>query len=122
MQTHTVIGADVLTRMAKWYGLGDRYLKAAIEVVRCHHERYNGTGYPDRLAGDQIPLAARLLAVADVYDSLRSRRSFRPALSHASALQVIQGPTSDGCFDPKLLEAFGRCHAEFDRIFRETPD
>jgi len=122
MQTHTVIGAEVLTRMATWYGLGDRFLQSAINVVRSHHERFNGTGYPDRLSGAQIPLAARILAIADVYDSLRSRRPFRPALSHATALQVILGPTSEGSFDPELIALFRNCSDRFDIIFRETPD
>ena len=61
----------------------------AIDITRHHHERYDGTGYPDRLAGNAIPLAARIVAICDVYDALRARRSYKPALSHTAALQMM---------------------------------
>ena len=60
----------------------------AIDIARHHHERYDGSGYPDRLAGEAIPLAARLVAVADVYDALRCRRLYKPALPHPAAVQI----------------------------------
>jgi HD-GYP domain-containing protein (c-di-GMP phosphodiesterase class II) len=90
----------------------------AIDIARHHHERHDGTGYPDRLAGRDIPLAARLVSVADVYDSLRSGRTYRVALSHASALQAMD-EESAGQFDPVLLRVFQRCGPRLERIFHE---
>jgi putative nucleotidyltransferase with HDIG domain len=73
-------------------------------IIRNHHERWDGTGYPDGLAGEEIPFAARILCVADVYDALTTARSYRDSLSHARAVEVMRG--SPGQFDPRLLEAF----------------
>jgi putative nucleotidyltransferase with HDIG domain len=73
-------------------------------IIRNHHERWDGTGYPDGLAGEEIPFAARILCVADVYDALTTARSYRDSLSHARAVEVMRG--SPGQFDPTLLEAF----------------
>jgi HD-GYP domain-containing protein (c-di-GMP phosphodiesterase class II) len=92
----------------------------AIDIIRHHHEKHDGTGYPDRLAGSAIPLAARVVALADVYDALRCRRSWKPALAHAAALQLLT-EASPGQFDPALLKVFQGCAAEFDRIFHELP-
>jgi putative nucleotidyltransferase with HDIG domain len=73
-------------------------------IIRNHHERWDGTGYPDGLAGEKIPLAARILCVADVYDALTTTRSYRPGLTHARAAEIMRG--SPGQFDPNLLEIF----------------
>ena len=73
-------------------------------IIRNHHERWDGTGYPDGLAGEDIPFAARILCVADVYDALTTARSYRDSLSHDRAVEVMRG--SPGQFDPKLLDAF----------------
>ncbi|MDQ6871519.1 MAG: HD domain-containing protein, partial [Gemmatimonadota bacterium] len=73
-------------------------------VIRNHHERWDGTGYPDGLAGQEIPFAARILCVADVYDALTTARSYRDNMSHARAAAEMRA--SRGQFDPELLEAF----------------
>jgi HD-GYP domain-containing protein (c-di-GMP phosphodiesterase class II) len=73
--------------------------------VRNHHERWDGTGYPDRLAGEDIPLTARILCVADVYDALTTARSYRPALKAAEAFRIMERD-SGRIFDPKLFEMF----------------
>ncbi|HEY8832094.1 MAG TPA: HD domain-containing phosphohydrolase, partial [Gemmatimonadaceae bacterium] len=73
-------------------------------VIRNHHERWDGTGYPDGLGGEEIPFAARILCVADVYDALTTARSYRDSMSHARAAQEMRA--SHGQFDPALLEAF----------------
>jgi response regulator RpfG family c-di-GMP phosphodiesterase len=117
MQTHTTIGAELLQEVAREHGSALAFLQMAIDIARHHHERYDGKGYPDRLAGCDIPLAARIVAVGDVYDALRSRRSYKPALSHGAALQVILG--SEGQFDPALLQALQRCHQQFERVFKD---
>jgi HD-GYP domain-containing protein (c-di-GMP phosphodiesterase class II) len=97
------------------------FLQMAIDIVRHHHERHDGKGYPDRLAGSDIPLAARIVTIVDVYDALRSRRAYKPALSHAAALQVMLD-SSSGQFDPALMQIFQRCAQHFERIYRESPD
>src|SRR5207248_1289397 len=82
-------------------------------------ERYDGTGYPDRLAGQEIPAAARLVAVADAYDSLRRKQPHKPVLSHAEAARRLVYE-SDGAFDPLVLKAFELCQERFERIFLEV--
>jgi response regulator RpfG family c-di-GMP phosphodiesterase len=121
MQEHTTLGADTLQTVARQHGDGLPFLRMAIEVARHHHERYDGTGYPDGLRGERIPLSARIAAIADVYDALRSRRTWKPALSHASAARTIL-ENSPGQFDPQLLQAFRSCAADFERVFKEVTD
>jgi response regulator RpfG family c-di-GMP phosphodiesterase len=121
MQTHTIVGAETLQEVARQHGGAVGFLHLAIDITRHHHERHDGLGYPDRLAAGSIPLAARLVAIGDVYDALRSRRLYKPPLSHASAVQVIlEG--SPGQFDPALVHAFQACHPQFEHIFREFAD
>ena len=121
MQTHTVRGAETLKEVARQHGARIAFLQMAIDVARHHHERFDGTGYPDGLAGEAIPLAARLLAVADVYDALRSRRVYKLGLSHAAASKIIL-EDSPGQFDPTLLQAFQGCSYDFNRIFTACTD
>jgi response regulator RpfG family c-di-GMP phosphodiesterase len=118
MQTHTSIGADTLREVARQHPFATAFLHVAIDIARGHHERWDGTGYPDRIAGSDIPLAARFVAIADVYDALRSRRVYKPGLSHHTAvLTITEG--SPGHFDPVLLNVFRTIAPQFDRIFRE---
>ncbi len=121
MESHTLIGAEILGKVVERYGSSMLFLQTAVELARHHHERFDGKGYPDQLAGDAIPLCSRILAVGDVYDALRSRRPYRPALSHSSAVQVIL-QTSNGQFDPRLLELFRANASEFDQIFKKNAD
>ena len=79
MQAHTTIGADTLREVARQHPFATGFLHMAIDIARSHHERWDGDGYPDRLAGDRIPLAARLLALADVYDACGASASTNPA-------------------------------------------
>ncbi|HMC88669.1 MAG TPA: protein kinase, partial [Gemmataceae bacterium] len=78
MESHTTIGADILVAVARQHGASSAFLQMATDIARYHHERYDGTGYPDGLAGDAIPLPARIVAVADVYDALRSKLVYKP--------------------------------------------
>lgn len=121
MQTHTTIGSDILCEVAREHGAAVAFLQMAIDITRHHHERFDGKGYPDRLAGSDIPLAARIVAIADVYDALRSRRSYKPALSHAAAWHVML-ECSSGQFDPVLLQALQHCESDFECIARKLPD
>ena len=120
METHTLIGDRMLEAIRLEYGHSLQFLGIASAIVRSHHERFDGTGYPDRLVGEAIPASARLTAVADVYDALRRRRVHKLALSHAETVTMIT-QESEGQFDPVLVAAFGRCAGEFERIFREIP-
>jgi response regulator RpfG family c-di-GMP phosphodiesterase len=121
METHTTAAADVLREVTAATGMGQAFLHLATDIVRHHHERHDGTGYPDRLAGGGIPLAARLVAVADTYDALRSRRPYKPALSHAAAVQIMT-QNSPGQFDPEVLEVFQQVSTQFETIFKEAAD
>jgi HD-GYP domain-containing protein (c-di-GMP phosphodiesterase class II) len=121
MQAHTIIGADTLKTVLQQHGSAVAFLQMAIDIARHHHERFDGTGYPDKLSGNAIPLAARIVSIYDVYDALRSRRVYKPALSHRAAIQVMT-EASPGQFDPALLRVFQRCAPQFERIFRELGD
>jgi response regulator RpfG family c-di-GMP phosphodiesterase len=119
METHVLIGDRMLEALGREHGHSLEFLGMARAIVRHHHERFDGKGYPDRLSGDAIPPAARLVALADVYDALRRKRLHKPAMTHADALHVLLH-TSPGQFDPSLLQALAERHEEFDRIYRET--
>lgn len=117
MQAHTIIGSETLAEVARQYGFARAFLQMAIDIARHHHERWDGAGYPDRLAGESIPLSARIVALADVYDALRSRRVYKPGLPHAAAVAVMA--ESQGQFDPSLLHAFQNCSDRMDAIYSE---
>src|SRR5580693_6083542 len=111
MSRHPVIGAEIVQ--------GIEFLTDAAEVVRSHHERWDGTGYPDGLAGEEIPLAARVFSVADVLDALTTDRPYRPACSlrHARAVITAESGTQ---FDPRVVDAFNSIDDEvFERIAAE---
>jgi response regulator RpfG family c-di-GMP phosphodiesterase len=118
METHTIIGDRILEAIGLEHGTSLPFLRLASAIVRHHHERYDGTGYPDRLAGDGIPAAARLVAVADVYDALRRQRSHKAALDHAAAAHILL-KESPGQFDPAVLQAFQAGQGEFAAIYRD---
>jgi putative two-component system response regulator len=120
MQTHTTIASETLHEVSKLHSGSGVFLRMAIDIVRHHHERFDGTGYPDRLAGNSIPLGARIVAIADVYDALRCRRSYKPALAHSASVQIIEA--SSGQFDPNLIHVFREVAPKFETIFREFPD
>ncbi len=110
MRQHTVHGAAILKRACATVE-GPNYLALGAEIARCHHENFDGTGYPNRLRGEDIPLAARIVAVADTYDALISDRPHRPAWTHEAALAEIAAQAGKR-FDPAIVEAFQRVVAE----------
>ena len=121
MQTHSVKGESMLLRSLHEMGGDNAMLRFACQIARSHHERWDGGGYPDGLAGEAIPLAARLMAVADVYDALRSRRPYKKAFDHAEAVDIIvQGKGSH--FDPLLVEAFLALEGVFSEIATKLAD
>ena len=121
MERHTVIGAETLRHVAHLFGTQVAFLGMAIDIARHHHEHFDGAGYPDHLAGEAIPLAARIVAIADNYDALRARRAQRAGFSHAAAVQIMT-ESSPGKFDPHLLAAFQHCAARFEKIFHDVPE
>jgi len=121
MQTHTTIGADTLHEVARQHGTALAFLHMAMDIARHHHERFDGTGYPDRLAGNDIPLAARIVPLADVYDALRSHRVYKPALPHSTTMQIMT-EGSQGQFDPALLPVFQRVAPRLEAVFKELCD
>jgi response regulator RpfG family c-di-GMP phosphodiesterase len=121
MRAHTIIGADILQKITRSHGFAAAFLQMAIDITRHHHERWDGTGYPDRLRDQDIPLAARFVAMADVYDALRSRRLHKPALSHEAAVEIIS-ESSQGQFDPTLIQVFNACADGWDKVFKSNPD
>ncbi|MFO0879979.1 MAG: protein kinase [Gemmataceae bacterium] len=118
---HPILGDQILEALGREHGAALEFLGMARVIVRHHHERYDGRGYPDGLSGDAIPPAARLVAVADVYDALRRMRLYKPAMSHTAAMRTIV-ERSPGQFDPTLVAAFQRCHGEFERIYQQIEE
>ena len=117
VQAHPVIGSEVLTDIIARLPVPVPDLTLGVEVIRHHHEKWDGTGYPDNLAGAVIPLSARVVAIASVYESLRTRRPHRPALNHARAIRLI-AHESPGTFDPMLTTALLGATARIDEIFQ----
>ena len=115
VQTHCSIGAEVLIGVAQTYGGEVPGLDVAAEVSRSHHERWDGNGYPDGLVGEEIPLAARVVSLAAVYEALRNRRPHRPPLSHVQTVKLI-ATESEGEFDPTVVAAFTSVAARFEQI------
>jgi response regulator RpfG family c-di-GMP phosphodiesterase/serine/threonine protein kinase len=121
MESHTVVGAGVLEAVARHHGASLAFLQMGRDIARRHHESWDGTGYPDGLAGDSIPLAARLVTIADAYDALRCKLVYKPGLSHAAARRLMLD-SNKGQFDPALLVAFRQCDGAFEQIFEQIED
>lgn len=111
MKSHALAGWNTLNRAIEQFHEAD-FLVMARDIAAHHHEHYDGTGYPEGLVGEQIPLAARIFAVADVYDALISKRVYKPACSHSVAKQYIFD-SSGTHFDPEVVIAFGSCQWQF---------
>ncbi len=98
IKLHPVVGADLVRGM--------RTLEEVRPIIRHHHERWDGSGYPDGLRGEAIPLGARIMAVVDVYDALHTERPYKPALAHAKAVEILLHETDTGAWDPRVVTAF----------------
>jgi len=104
MKTHSTIGAETL-EIALACDKLNNFVSTSVSIARSHHERWDGSGYPDGLSGNDIPLAARIMAVADVYDALRSKRPYKEPFSHEESVRIIQSEAGTH-FDPALVQAF----------------
>ena len=107
MKIHPIVGAEIVGRMKLPY--------PAVPIIRSHHEKWDGTGYPDGLAGEAIPMGARILAAVDYLDALASDRPYRRALGLQEAMEKVR-EGSGSCFDPKIVEVLGRRYGELDEI------
>jgi len=118
MDNHTIYGQRILSRSPR--------LEMAADIALNHHEKWDGSGYPSGKHGDDIPLSARIVQIADIYDALRSSRPYKPALDHGRARDIIlfgdERIDSKGHFDPMLIEAFADTHVQFDEIWQAFLD
>ena len=114
MQLHTQIGDECLREIERRLG-STNFLQMAREIVSAHHERWDGQGYPLGLAGEQIPLSARIVALADVYDALRSKRVYKEALPHEECACLI-AEAAGTQFDPRIVNAFLQIHERFRQL------
>lgn len=117
VKSHPTLGAEMLSDSSS------PYLQTASQIALHHHERWDGSGYPQGLSGSSIPLSGRIVMLADRYDALRSERPYKSALSHNESCKVIlqgDGNSMPEHFDARLLEIFVMTHAEFDRIYESS--
>lgn len=121
MRTHPTIGLDALLRSERTRNHTSPLLSIAKELVASHHEKWDGSGYPQGLAGSQIPVSARLVAIADVYDALISNKVYKDGVPHDKAVQVIFGERG-GHFDPDMVDAFIEVQDEFAAIASRFAD
>jgi putative two-component system response regulator len=120
MKLHPLIGADTLRAVLKQFP-NNPILQTGVEIAEGHHERWDGSGYPHQLKGEDIPISARILALADVYDALTSQRCYKEAFDHAHCRQlIIEGRESH--FDPLIVDAYLAVEEEFVRIRLEFQD
>jgi putative two-component system response regulator len=120
VKTHTILGAGTLESVQKRYPENE-FINMGIQIARSHHERWDGKGYPDGLSGEKIPLSARIMAVADVYDALRSRRPYKQPFSHEKACDIIQQDAGTH-FDPAVVAAFVSLESEFADLWERLND
>ena len=121
MSAHTTLGYEAIVRAENALGLQSPMLAFAKELTLSHHEKWNGKGYPKGLSETQIPLSARLVAVADVYDALISNKVYRQGVSHEAAVGVIFSERSQH-FDPDVVDAFMELTVEFEGIAKRFAD
>lgn len=110
MQEHTTFGAESLQELCEMYK--NESMEMAVDIARYHHEKWDGTGYPAGLEKEEIPLAARIVSVVDVYDALTSAKSYRKAYTHEEAIEIMKGEIGKS-FDPDIMEVFLKIHNQF---------
>jgi putative two-component system response regulator len=120
MKQHTIIGRNIISATNRKLGNGS-FLRVANEMAYTHHEKWDGSGYPQGLKGEQIPLSGRLMALADAYDAMISKRVYKPAFSHEKAMAKILSESGTS-FDPKIVAVFGRLTDEFKKIAQKYTD
>ncbi|MBP3708968.1 MAG: HD domain-containing protein [Treponema sp.] len=119
MKTHTVIGAEIIQTIMK--NNDAQYVEMASNVAKYHHEKWDGTGYPEGLAGKKIPLEARIVAVADVFDAIVSKRAYKEASQASKAFDIIDNDAGTH-FDPEIVQVFLDCFEEIIEVYEELKD
>jgi len=122
MKLHTNYGRETILSVERYLGESNEFLRFAREITYSHQEKWDGSGYPENLSGDAIPISARLMAVADVYDALISRRVYKPAFTHEEAIDIMRKGRGTH-FDPEIFDGFLKITEEFRQIalqYRET--
>jgi HD-GYP domain-containing protein (c-di-GMP phosphodiesterase class II) len=115
MQSHTTAGGEIIDKVIKTVGEKSEYLTEAKNLASYHHEKWNGKGYPTGISGEDIPLSARVMAVADVFDALVSRRSYKEPFSVDKAISIIREDAGKH-FDPLVVQAFLNAEDEIRRV------
>lgn len=121
MKKHSAIGKKAIERAESLINTPETYFKYAKEIAYFHHEKWDGSGYPDNLSEAKIPVSARIMAVADVYDALVSKRVYKEAFSHEKSVSIIKDG-SGSSFDPSVVEAFLKLEKKFKEISEELKD
>lgn len=116
MKLHTIIGASTLEEVQNRFPNND-FLNMGIQIARWHHEKWNGSGYPDGLNGEMIPLCARIMAIVDVYDAVRSKRVYKDPIPHEEACKIILRERGTH-FDPAIIDVFVQLQNELEHIWR----
>ncbi|RWX75809.1 HD domain-containing protein [Neorhizobium lilium] len=117
MKTHAELGHAAIATAERYMSSTTPFLSLAKEIAHTHHEKWNGTGYPRGLKGEEIPIGGRIMAIADVYDALVSARIYKPALPHEEAVDIIIKDSGEH-FDPKLVQVFSKIAPKFEEIHR----
>lgn len=121
MKTHTTLGRDAIMSAEMLLDVPSTFLRTARDIATYHHEKWDGSGYPEGLSGEEIPVAARLMAVADVYDALISRRVYKLPLAHENAIAIIK-EGRDKHFDPMMVDAFLEIEGDLREIAERYAD
>ena len=119
MKTHTTKGKEAISKLRE--GSSDPFLLMAEDIAYSHHEKWNGNGYPQGLFKEDIPLSARMVAVADVYDALVSKRVYKPAMSHQEALDIILSESGKH-FDPQVVNVFSKISRKVDQLIKDITE
>lgn len=123
MKKHTLYGREAILRAEHLYGkdVKDSFLQFGKIIAYSHHEKWDGTGYPEGLSGEEIPLFGRIMALADVYDALICKRRYKPSFPHEEAIKIIIR-NKGTYFDPSVVEAFLEIQEEFHKVAQQLPD
>ncbi len=121
MKAHPMLGRQSLEHAEVQLGMGVDFLKLAKQIAQSHHERWDGSGYPEGLAGEAIPIAARIMAIADVYDALTTGRIYKEGMTHEQAVGIIEEERGTH-FDPEIVQAFLEVQGEFRAVAQEYAD
>jgi putative two-component system response regulator len=120
IKTHALYGAATLQSVHDQFP-GNSFINMGIQIARSHHEKWDGSGYPDGLVGEEIPISAQIMALADVYDALLTKRCYKEAFSHVQSCEIIFEERSKH-FAPDIVDAFAILEQKFNSIYSEMVD